>query len=158
MKLILKRYLIRIPDGIDIFYCEKKQLLVVKKKLYKKIIKLKVKLIVLKDKKIIIITNSLFNKTSNKWKNLNKSFQGSTVMSIKQALIDVNIATCQKLKLVGVGYKVFELQLKQNGFVTNFLHFKLGYSHSVYCKIPKELIVKTYQSTQLFIFGNSFPC
>jgi large subunit ribosomal protein L6 len=34
--------------------------------------------------------------------------------------------------------------------------FKLGYSHSLYFKIPEQLIIFCLKFTKLFIYGNSY--
>ena len=57
------------------------------------------------------------------------------------------IKTCKKLKLVGVGYKVFEIAHSNY----KLLHFKLGYSHNIYYRIPDNVEIVVSQSTKIFI-------
>ena len=38
----------------------------------------------------------------------------------------------------------------------SLLHFKLGYSHSIYFKIPKNLKIFCLKANKLFIIGNSY--
>jgi large subunit ribosomal protein L6 len=81
--------------------------------------------------------------------------QGVVGSLIKQSLLEVSIPTCKKLKLVGVGYKVFDpkTQTKDN---SRLLHLKLGFSHSIYYKIPKDITINVNQSTKLFISGYNY--
>ena len=155
MNFVSKRYVIKIPSEISVLYCEEKKILLIKSKDRQKLLNLQVKVLILKEKNLLIVTNKPYSKLSNKWKNLFKSLQGTTVSLIKQALIEVSVITYKKLKLVGVGYKVFEPEMANN---LNFklLQLKLGYSHSLYYKIPNDLTIKTTQSTKLFISGYNF--
>jgi large subunit ribosomal protein L6 len=155
MKFFSKRHVIKIPSEISVIYCKKKKILLIKNLSKQKLLKLKVQILILKDKNIIIVTNNSFNTLSNKWKNLFKSLQGTTVALIRQAILEVSSITCKKLKLIGVGYKAFESEMSENKN-SKLLHLKLGYSHSLYYKIPKDVIIKIHQSTKLFIFGHDF--
>lgn len=148
MKLISKRYLIKIPDKTLVLYCDQQQQLLILKNNKKILMKLKVKILFLKKTNYLIVTDLFYNKNSNKYKNTYKSLQGTTVSLIKKAFLDVSVLTYKKLQLVGVGYKVFE-----NNLHKQLLHFKLGYSHSIYYKIPEGVKIKLLQSTKLFIYG-----
>lgn len=155
MKLFSKRHVVKIPSEISVLYCKEKKTLLVKSPYKQKLLNLKVKILILKEKNLIVVTNLSFNKNSSKWKSLFQSLQGTTVALIKQAILEVSAITCKKLKLVGVGYKVFNFETDKNA---NFklLHFKLGYSHSLYYKIPKDITIKIHQSTKMFVFGYNF--
>ena len=150
MKFISKRYCIKIPSEICLIYCKKKNVLLLKTKTHKKLLNLNIKLLILKEKNLIIVTNQLSPTISTNLKNFIKTIRGITVSLIKQSLLDLQVITYNKIKLVGVGYKVFE---QQSSTEQNFLHFKLGYSHSLYYRIPKEIVIKTHQATKLFISG-----
>lgn len=54
----------------------------------------------------------------------------------------------RKLQLIGVGYKVF--------IENNFLIFRLGFSHPIYYKIPKNIKVQIQKlkPSNFVIFGN----
>lgn len=151
MNFISKRYVIKIPSETRIIYYKKKNLLLIKTHAKKKLLHLNVKLLILKEKNVIIVTNHFSNEISNKLKNFSKTMQGITVSSIKQALLDLQVVSYKKLKLIGVGYKVFETQNSTN---QKFLQLKLGYSHNLYYKIPENILIKTHQSTKLFISGS----
>lgn len=147
MSFISKRYIIKIPSEICVIYDKNKNLLLIKSKKKKKLLRLNLKLLILKEKNLIIVTNQI----SNTLNSFSKTYQGILVSLIKQALLDVKVTTHKKLKLVGVGYKVFEEFTKFN---EKLLHFKLGYSHSLYYKIPKNISIKIHQSTKMFVSGH----
>lgn len=150
MKFVSNRYFIKIPSEIILIYCNKKNFLLIKTNTKQKLISLNVKLLLLKEKNVILITDTLTVNSVNKSKKFIKTVRGLTVSRINQAFFDVTSITFKKLKLIGVGYKVFEEQTK---FGQNYLHFKLGYSHSIYYKLPKDINIKIYQSNKLFISG-----
>lgn len=147
MKFISNRYVIKIPSEISVFYFENKKKLLIVCNSKKIILDLKVKLKVLKSKNYIIVTNIPFKKISNNFKNKLKSLQGSTYFLIKKIFKNIDIKTCKKLKLVGVGYKVFEIAHANY----KLLHFKLGYSHNIYYRIPDNIEIVVSQSTKIFI-------
>lgn len=144
-----KRYLIKVPSDITVFYCSKKQALLIKGALGYKILKIQMEIEVLSLNKLIYVTDLSFKKLSNK-KTL-KSLRGTTVSLIKQAFLEVLTPIYKKLNLVGVGYKAFIIENKN----VNLVHFKLGYSHSIYFKIPDSISIKCHKMTKLFISGNS---
>jgi len=67
-------------------------------------------------------------------------------------LLDISLFFCKKLKLIGVGFRVATLKLVN----LNLLHFKLGYSHCIYFKIPENLKIFCLKSNKLFIIGFSY--
>lgn len=148
MKFFSNRYSIKIPSEIILIYCNRTNVLLVKTKTKKRLLNLNVKLLILKEKNIIIVTNRLTKLVTSHSTNFTKTIRGVTVSLIKRAMADIQVLKYTKLKLIGVGYKVFEKKSKSNN---TFLHFKLGYSHSLYYKIPKVITIKTVQSTKLFI-------
>lgn len=152
MTNISKRFIIKIPSEILVLYDPKLKTLLIKTDKKQKVLKLKVKVIVLKEKNLIVVTNIPNDKQSNKLKNLFKSLQGTTLSLIKQSFLEVTSVTCKKLKLSGIGYKVFESRLEDR----KFLHLKLGNSHSLYYKIPEKIVIKIIQSSKLFIFGDDY--
>lgn len=141
-----KRSIIKIPSDITVFYCNRKQVLLIKGTLGNKILKLQIKIEVFSSSNFINVTNLPFKKLSNK--KTMKSLQGTTIALIKQAFLEVSTITYKKLNLIGVGYKVF--------LVENLIHFKLGYSHSLYFKIPTSISIKCHKTNKLFISGNNY--
>lgn len=89
--------------------------------------------------------------SSNEKKTL-KSIQGTTVSLIKQIILEISVLLCSKLKLIGVGYRAFPIEIFNN----QLLHLRLGYSHQIYFKIPENLTISCIKTTNLFIFGNSY--
>ena len=153
MRFNIKRQSIKIPSDISIFYSKALKILVLKINNKKKLIRLNVKILILKDKNTIVVTNKLFSNVISKNDKYRRSLIGITLSQIKQALLDLSLISHKKLKLVGVGYKVFEeTKLKS----IPLLQFKLGFSHSLFYKIPKEISIKTYQGTKLFVSGNDY--
>lgn len=152
MKFISKRYVVKIPSEIFILYCKKKSQLLISNKTKKIIIDLKVKLKILKKDNCIIITDMPVKHISNKFKKIKKSLQGLTYFLIKKLIKNFKTTSCKKLNLIGIGYKVFEVNSEK--FNCKLLHFKLGYSHDIYYKVPESLNVQIRQSNKLFISGS----
>ena len=154
MNFVSNRYVLKIPSEICVIYSEKNMHILISNNLKKEVIKLKVKLKVLTSLNKIVVTNLPFSKTLGKSKNISKSLQGRTYFAIKKIFKRLKILTCKKLKLIGVGYKIFENNLK--GLSCEFLNFKLGYSHSVYYKIPDNIKIIIRQSNKLFVLGYDY--
>ena len=151
MKFISKRYVIKIPSEISVLYCNKTKHLLIKTKVSQKVLSLKVKIIILKEKNLLLVTNLPIQINSFKSIKNFKSLQGTTTSLIKKMFKEVLSIDCKKLKLVGVGYKVFTIKTEKLGL--ELLQFKLGYSHNIYYKIPKDISIKVRQSTKIFISG-----
>jgi len=98
---------------------------------------------------IVVTEVTAFGTSSMDFKS-KKKIQGTTVAKIKQALTEITYTLYTKLRLVGVGYRVFthDQQAKQ-------IYFKLGYSHLVHFNVPTYLTVFNQNSTRLTIFGNN---
>ena len=105
-----------------------------------------------KDKKLIKITREPFVSMSNNRKKNLKAIQTTQVVLIKQMLLEMSSFFCKKLNLIGVGFRVSVLKVLD----ISLLHFKLGYSHSIYFKIPKNLKIFCLKANKLFIVGNSY--
>lgn len=149
---MFEKYSIKIPNDNIILYCEQKKTVTILGPLNKKTLKLKLKLKIIPSKKIIIITPDSFFKLSNNEQKKIKALQGTTYALIKQLLIETSSILYQKMKFVGVGYRAFDVKEFEN----KLLMFKLGYSHSIYFKIPKEINIFCLKLTKLFIYGNSY--
>lgn len=147
-----KRYIVKIPISVSVFYCDEKQILFIKSILGQKALRLKTKIIILTAENLIKVTNIPLIKMSNNQQKKMKGIQGMTVALIRQAFSEVSTSLCKKLKLVGVGYRVFSIEILN----INIIHLKLGYSHSIYFKIPKNIFVACRKSTKLFISGNLY--
>jgi len=152
MSYIAKRHIIKIPKNISIYYCDVKHILILANSSVKKTLILKTKVIIEKKERLIKITRDpFFNISTNEKKKL-KAIQGTQVNLLKQGLLDVSLFFCKKLNLIGVGFRVSTLKILN----LDLLHFKLGYSHCIYFKIPKNLKVFCLKTRKLFILGSSY--
>ena len=152
MHNITKRRILRIPKNISLYYCTKNRIVIFTNFVTQKALKLKTKLIVNKDKKLIKITREPFFNMSNSDKKKLKAIQTTQVVLIKQMLLEISSFFCKKLNLIGVGFRVSILKVLD----FNLLHLKLGFSHSIYFKTPKNLKIFCLKANKLFIIGNSY--
>lgn len=152
MNSITKRYIIKIPKNISIYYCDAKHVIIFANSCARKALILKTKLIVEKKNRLIKITrDSFFTSSTNERKKL-KAIQGTQVSLLKQIVLDISLFFCKKLNLVGVGFRVSKLKILDK----ELLHFKLGYSHFIYFMIPKNLKIFCLKTNKLFILGYSY--
>ena len=149
MSNLKKRYTVKVPKDIGIVYCDKKNMIMFIGPLQTKSIKLNVKIFLIPKSQLIIVTQIPLSNTSPINLKSSKKLQGTTVSKIKQAVIEVTYILYNKLNLVGVGYRVFAHEK-----LSNQIYLKLGYSHLVYFKIPKDLNSFCQKFTKLFLFGN----
>jgi len=149
---IQKKYCIKIPDNIKVFYCSKKKIIVFSSDLVKTSLKLKVQLFFSKKDNIIKVSSLPFGSTSFiEKKNLLK-MQGTTCALIKQKLIETTSVLYKKLKLVGVGYRL----VTEENFDNQLILLKLGFSHFIYFRITKRFSFFLKKRTQLFVSGQSY--
>ena len=146
MKNFKKKYSVKIPNSIQVVYCDQKNIITFVGPLSTKSLKLPVKLFLLSDLSTIIV--SRLSSKGNLSVESVKKLQGTTLAKIKQVLIEITYVLHQKLNLVGVGYRAF-LHEK----LSNQIYFKLGYSHFIYFRIPMNVDVYCLKLTKLFIFG-----
>ena len=144
-----KKNIIKVPKTITVLYCNENNILTLIGPLKTQSINVKVK--VFFSLNLINVSNLPINKTSAIGKKEAKLIQGVTIAKIKQLLIEINYKLYRKLKFVGVGYRVFQMDSP----FSNQIYLKLGYSHLIYFKIPKLFNSFTLKFTKLFIFGNS---
>lgn len=140
-----KKNIIKIPKNFQVIYCNTKNIIVFLKDAQKQNFKLEVKIVLIPNKNLIVVTDISHLPGIKS----SKKVQGMTVAVIKQKLVEMSYALFTKLKLVGVGYRVFPYQKLKNQ-----VYFKLGYSHLVYFNIPRNLTVFCYKFTKMFIYGN----
>ena len=149
--MLSKKFIIKIPKDIKIIYQEKKNLLLIISSTKKTILNLDFKIIFLKNRKSIYLTNIASSKLNNVDKKNKKSSRQNNVNKIKISFLDSLFNTNIKLKIVGIGYKVF-----LNDKIKNLLKFKLGYSHFVFYKVPNDIKINTSKSTTIYLSGNCF--
>lgn len=147
-----KQHYIKIPKEITLLYSEKNQLITFIGLYNIKSIKLKTKIKIIKNKNIIEVSNSSFNLLSNNCKKKLKAIQGTSVRVIKSIMAETYTIFHLKLKFVGVGYRAFYVE----NFKKTLLLLKLGFSHYIYFKIPKNIKSLCFKFTTLFLFSNSY--
>lgn len=147
-----KKFNIKIPTDISVIYNEKKEIITLIGPLKQKSIKLKLKVFIDRPKNIISVSPLTFSPISNKEKKKIKTLRTTTVALIKHITIETSIVVYKKLKINGVGFRAFFTESLDN----KLLSLKLGYSHFIYCKIPKNLTISCPTKTKLCIFGNSY--
>lgn len=152
MKNILKKHKIKIPDNLSLIYVKRKKIIIFKSSFHKKSLKLDVQIFINKSKKFILVSGIPFTNISNNKRKILNAFQGISLALIKQFLIEISTVLYVKLKFIGVGYRVFNM----NDFKNKLLLFKLGYSHFLYFKILRNIKYFSLKSVKLFIFGHSF--
>lgn len=152
MQFIKKKHSIKIPNNIIVLYCNKKNLITIIGPLSRKSLKLKLKIEIFENLKTIQVSSTPLIKLSNNKKKYINALKGTTVALIKQLILETSSILYQKLKFVGVGYRVFEVESIKH----KLLMLKLGYSHSIYFKTLKDLNIFCLKSTKLFIYGSSY--
>ena len=146
------RQIVNIPNNINIFYCKEKKIIIFKGPLRQKSLKINNLLTISYTNQHIEVKHDIPDKLSNYNKKKLQSVQGTTVSLFKQVLIEITVPIYQKLKLVGVGYRVFPVE----NFEDYLLLFRLGYSHPIYFKIPSKINIFCLKLTKLFIYGHSY--
>ena len=149
LKKLKRRYTLKIPKNINVIYCDQKNIITFVGPIKTKSIKLNIKIFLIPEYQLIAVTQiPLSNISAVSLKN-SKKLQGTIVSKIKQVIIEVTYTLYNKLNLVGVGYRVFSHER-----LPNQIYFKLGYSHSIFFKIPNDLNSFCQKFTKLFLFGN----
>lgn len=148
----VKKYNIKIPKDTTVIYSKKKQTLTIIGPLKTKSKKLRVQIFINSSKKIINVSPLLFSYSSNTETTTTQILQNTTVVQIKDMLIESSILGYKKLKIIGVGYRA---NFTEN-FNQNLLTFKLGYSHFTYIQVSKNLTINCLTKTKLCISGSSY--
>lgn len=148
----INKYSLKIPLETIAIYCQKKRTLTIKGPLINKSLKLKLKLKMNIDKKIIYVSPFTFFQISKPEKKKIKALQNTTIAQIKHLIIESSTTIFKKLKIVGVGYRADII----NSLNEKLLTLKLGFSHSVYVQIPNNIFLKCLTKTKFYIFGNSY--
>ena len=147
-----KKFSVKIPKDIKIIYYTKQNVVMLIGPLGRKTLKLKLKLFLTDKNNYVYVTKVPSKKLLDNRKKTLRALCGTTVASLKQIILEISIVLSKKIKLVGVGYKVFPI----NFYKKNVLQFKLGFSHSIYYKIPETLQIIPVKSTFIYIFGSSY--
>lgn len=151
MKLKTKDF-IKIPKTVKMVYCNEKNILKIDGPLGSKAMKLSVKPFFFTKNSDVFVLVTFFpiNYGSNhQYKSL-KAVRGALIAAIKKNLIEVSCLLYIKLKLVGVGYRGFQLEEYKGN-----IHFKLGHSHLIYFKMPLNTVIYAKKYTTIFLFGSA---
>lgn len=152
MNLEQKKFNVKIPQNISVIFNKEKKTLTVIGPLATKSMKLKLKIIINKTKKTLSVSPLPFFHISNAEKKKINALRTSTIAQIKHLFIETSITVFQKLKIVGVGYRIESTNESEK----NLLTLKLGYSHYYYVTVPQNLKVNCFTKTKFSIFGNSY--
>ena len=152
MSLKQKKLNIKIPHNTDLIYSSEKKTLTVVGPLTTKSMKLKLRITINENKKILSVSPIPFFHASNAEKKRMDALRATTAAQIKHLLIESSTTIFQKLKIIGVGYRIDFA----DEAIKNLLTFKLGYSHFFYVKVPKDLQLNCFTKTKFSIFGNSY--
>jgi len=147
-----KKFSVKIPKDIKIIYYTEQNCIVLIGPLGRKTLKLKLKLFLTNKNNYIYVTKIPSQNLLDNRKKTLRALCGTTVAYIKQIILEISVLLNKKIKLIGVGYKVFPLNLQED----QLLQFKLGFSHSIYYKIPKTVQIIPFKSTFIYIFGTSY--
>ena len=152
MNLEQKKFNLKIPQDISVIFSKKKNILTVVGPLTTKSVQLKLNITIDNAKKILSVSPLPFFHISNAEKKKINALRASTIALIKHLFIETSITIFQKLKLVGVGFRIESTNESEK----NLLTLKLGYSHYYYVKVPKNLEINCFTKTKFSIFGNSY--
>lgn len=147
-----KKFSVKIPKDIKIIYYTQQNYIMLISPLGQKVLKLKLKLLITNQNNYIYVTKIPSEILLDSRKKTLKSLCGTTVALLKQLILEISVVLSKKIKLVGVGYKVFPITSHKKGL----LQFKLGFSHSIYYKIPEALKIVPVKSVFIYVFGNSY--
>lgn len=125
----------KIPKHITIFYLKTKNIIILK-------FKNKTRIIYNDNFFLTIIQNSI----------VTLNFSNIFSLKVKLYLIEIEFDISKKIQLFGIGYKIFEITI----LTKKILLLKLGFSHFIYCKIPKKFKLFVVKSVQLCVNCNSF--
>jgi large subunit ribosomal protein L6 len=151
-KKLAKKKIIRIPNNIEVFYCDKKRIILFKGIIQQKSLKIHDFLQINFFNKKIELNINTHIKLSNLKKKKRKTIQNTTISLIKQLLIESTTIVYQKLKFIGVGYRASPVK----DFETQLLVLKLGYSHSIYFRVPLKVKIFSLKFTTLFLASYSY--
>lgn len=152
MSIKQKKFNLKIPHDTVLIFCNEKKTLTVKGPLATKSMTLKLKITIDEIQKILSVSPIRFFHVSNAEKKKTDALRTATVAQINHLFIESSTTLCQKLKIVGVGYRADFADES----IKNLLILKLGYSHFFYIKVPKDLQLKCFTKTKFSIFGSSY--
>lgn len=152
MNVRQQKFNIKIPQDTTVIFSKKNKTLIVKGPVATKSMKLQLKMIIDHKKKILSISPLFLSQTSNAKRKEITAIRATTIAKIKHLLVESSTTVFQKLKIVGVGYRIDYT----DNLEKNLLTLKLGYSHFFHVRVPKNLNLNCLTKTKFSIFGNSY--
>ena len=146
-------YNLRIPQNISLIFCEKNSTLTARGPQKNKSLRLKLKIFIDQLNKTISVSPIPISKGSNVEKKRIKVLRKTTLVQIKQLLIDSSVLIFQKLKMIGVGFRA---DFADTFLKKKVLTLKLGFSHLIYAKVPENLHFNSLTKTKFCIYGSSY--
>lgn len=147
-----KKFSVKIPKDIKIIYHTERNVIVLIGPLGRKILKLKLKLFFTKNPNYVYVTKIQSKTLTDNRKKTLRALCGTTVAYLKQIILEISVVLYKKIKFIGVGYKVFPV----NQYEGLLFQFKLGFSHSIFYKIPNTVKITSFKFTSMYIFGTSY--
>lgn len=152
MKHLLKKHTIKIPNNLNVIYMVDRKIIIFTNSIYQKQLNLNVQIFLNKFKSIIKISHFSFYNISKYQRNQMVFFQGTNTALIKQSILELSTTFYQKLKFVGIGYRALNFKIFEN----KLLLFKLGYSHFLYFKTVKNVEIFNSKLTKIFLFSYNY--
>lgn len=143
-----KKNTIKIPTNISIYLC-KNNILTLIGPLDIRSIKLKVKVEIISERRILVIKQFLNENCLYINENKLKILINNYIIIIKQIINEITSKSKQKVNFIGIGYRATIITILD----VSILHLKLGFSHQIYIKIPSNMKIICPKTTKLFIFG-----
>lgn len=144
--------IVKVPKFITCYFCADRNFLFVKGKIGSILLKLEVKILLLAETNTIIVTDDPTCMVESVQSKINrKGLKTRTKSLIKKAFLDTTRRSYKKLKVFGVGFRVGFVEFKQ----LKLLKLELGYSHSIYYKIPDDIVVVVTSSTKFIVSGSN---
>lgn len=154
MEKVFYKDSIKVPKYVICFFCVYRNFLLVKGDLGFKLLKLELKIDLLVKDRVIRLSekkNCVKNGKNIRSNIAIRSLQSKTKTLINKAFFDVSRRSYKKLKLVGVGYRLSCILF--NGI--KLLKLNVGFSHSVYYRIPEDIIINVISYNRFIIVGTS---
>lgn len=146
-----KKHVIKIPKNVKVLYSVEENILLLLGLEHQKTLKCDFRLLTNRKTNAIYVTETPSETLINLRRKHLHALHGTTVAHIKSYITEVSTTSYKKIGLKGVGFKVFLTKSAAD----ELLQFKLGFSHSIYYKIPKTVDVKVSKQVYLFLFGMS---
>lgn len=146
------KQIVKTPNNVKTFYCNVKKILIFKGTTNRKSLKINGLLTVKCHSQHLELLINNNEKLSNSSQKKILIMQKTTISLIKQLIVESTSTICQSLKFVGVGYRAFPVK----NFENQLLLLRLGYSHVIYVRVPRNTEISILKSTKLFMFGCSY--